>query len=119
MKNTNEKQIKRLRRKMHIRKKIRGTAERPRICVNRTNKHIYVQVIDDQNQQTIAAVNTCQKDNRELKMNVKNALKIGEILGKKLKELKVSNVVFDRNGFKYHGIVKAVADGVRKSGLSF
>ncbi len=119
MKKIDDKKRKRLQRKRHIRKSIYGTAERPRMTVFRSNKYVYIQVVDDDKGVTLAAVNNRQKENVELKTNVENASKLGEMIGTKLKEQSVGTVVFDRNGYKYHGIVKAIADGARKTGLQF
>ena len=119
MKKIGEKLRKRLQRKRHIRKQIFGTAERPRMTVHRSNRFVYIQVIDDVKGVTIAAVNNRQKDNADLKTNVENAEKLGEKIGQKLKEQSVSTIVFDRNGYKYHGVVKAIAEGARKTGLKF
>ncbi|WP_319478122.1 50S ribosomal protein L18 [Marispirochaeta aestuarii] len=119
MKKIEEKLRKRLQRKRHIRKQIFGTAERPRMTVYRSNRYVYIQVIDDASGVTIAAVNNRQKDSADLKTNVENAAKLGEKIGARLKEQSVDTVVFDRNGYKYHGIVKAIADGARKTGLKF
>ena len=105
-----------------VRSKISGTAEKPRLCIFKSSKHLYAQLIDDQAQATIAAVSTLSKDlTKELKgkPRLEAAGIIGEFIGKKAKELGVSQVVFDRSGYKYHGIVKNVAEGARKGGLQF
>jgi len=104
----------RLRRKRGIRKKIYGTAEKPRITVFKSDRYIYVQAIDDDKGQTL-----CTSSNLKLKekKTVEGASKVGKDLGKKLLELKIEKAVFDRNGYVYHGLVKALADGVRKAGI--
>ena len=107
------------RRKMHIRKRINGTADRPRMSVYRSNKHIYIQVIDDIEGKTLISTSNLEKEFKEMKSNVENAQKLGEVVGKRIKDAKINTVVFDRNGYRYHGIVKAVADGARKSGIKF
>lgn len=112
-----DKQRRRVRRKFRIRKKVYGTGVRPRMTVLKTNKHMYVQIIDDEQGKTIASACDLQKDLTNLKPSVANAEKLGEVVGKKLSELKVKSVVFDRNGYKYHGIVKAIAEGARKAGI--
>lgn len=112
-----DKQRRRLRRKYRIRKRVYGTTERPRMTVLKSNRHMYVQVIDDVEGKTIAAAADVQKDLVNLKPSVANAEKLGEVVGKRLVDLKVKSVVFDRNGYKYHGIVKAIAEGVRKAGI--
>ena len=112
----------RLRRKASIRKRVRGTAERPRLSVFRSLKHIYVQAIDDTNEIVLAAASDLEASLRdELKPLKKRerAAKIGEAIGKKLIDKQVKRVVFDRNGFIYHGRVKEVAEGARKAGLEF
>ena len=119
MKKILEKQRKRMQRKRHIRKSIVGTAERPRMSVFRSNRYVYIQVIDDSKGVTIASINNRQKEHAKLKTNVENAVKLGELIGAKVREKDVASVVFDRNGYKYHGVVKAIAEGARKSGLKF
>ncbi len=119
MKQVNNKRRKKLKRKIHIRKRIFGTPERPRMSVYRSNKHLYVQVIDDTTGVTIASASNLDVELKALKNNVADAVKIGEAIGQKLVEKKIEAVVFDRNGYLYHGIVKSIADGARKSGLKF
>jgi large subunit ribosomal protein L18 len=112
-----DKQRRRTRRKTRIRKKILGTSLRPRITVFKSNRHVYVQVVDDSKGVTIASGAGLEKEMRGLRPTVENAAKLGELVGARLKEKGIGTVVFDRNGYLYHGIVKAVADGVRKSGI--
>jgi len=112
-----DKQRRRLKRKFRIKKKIVGTSERPRMSVFRSNRHLYVQVIDDAKGMTIASAADVEKELSSLKPNVANAEKLGEAIGAKLKERNVQAVVFDRNGYIYHGVVKAVAEGARKAGI--
>jgi len=114
-----EKDRKRLKRKIHIRKDLSGTAEKPRLTVTRSNKALYMQVIDDTKGQTLAAVSTLEKELRNIKVTVKGAAELGEIMGKRLMEKNITTVVFDRNGYLYHGRVKAMADGARKAGVKF
>ncbi len=114
-----EKSRKRGKRKMHIRKRITGTAERPRISVFRSNRHLYIQAIDDQEGKTLVSASNLENELSELKNSVEAAQKLGEEFGKRLHEKNLKTVVFDRNGYKYHGIVKAVADGTRKAGIEF
>lgn len=112
----------RLRRKRSIRKKISGTAERPRLSVYRSNKHIYVQVIDDVAGTTLASISTESPSVRESvsdKKKTEAAQVVGQKIAEKCKELSIENVIFDRNGFIYHGRVKAVAEGAREGGLKF
>ncbi|MEM7146880.1 MAG: 50S ribosomal protein L18 [Verrucomicrobiota bacterium] len=110
-----------LRHRVHrrIRKKVRGSAERPRLAVNFSNKNIYAQLIDDDKGVTVAAASTRDKEVGEAKANKETALKVGQLIAKRAKSAKVSNVVFDRGGFIYHGKVKALADAAREEGLQF
>ena len=119
MKRVEEKGKRRKRRKKHIRKSIFGTAVKPRMTVFRSAKNMYVQVIDDNAGSTIASASTMEESFKDLKNNVENAGKLGAAIGEKLKAKKISTVVFDRNGYLYHGIVKGIADGARKSGIKF
>jgi large subunit ribosomal protein L18 len=119
MKRIQEKQNKRRRRKLHVRKHISGTNERPRLSVYRSSKHMYIQAIDDVNSATIASASTMEKDHQDLKNNVENAKKIGIILGERLKAKNIEKAVFDRNGYPYRGIVKGIAEGAREAGLKF
>ncbi len=109
------------RRKLGIRKKISGTTERPRMSVFRSNKHIYVQVIDDSTGRTIAAASTLSPElEGKLEGDKKEAAKlVGELAAKKCLAAKVEAVVFDRNGFIYTGRIAALADGARSGGLQF
>ena len=118
-KKMNDKNRKRLHRKVHIRKSIYGTAERPRMSITRSNKNISVQVIDDDEGKTLASISTLEKEFVALKPNTEGAAKLGEALGVRLKDKKIAKVVFDRNGYLYHGVVKAFADGARKAGIEF
>ena len=119
MKRILDKIRKRTQRKRHIRKRISGTSDRPRMTVFRSNKNLYVQIIDDLKGVTIASANTMEKENIKLTANVKSGEKIGEIIGERLKAKKIDQIVFDRNGYLYHGVVKAIADGARKAGIKF
>ena len=114
-----EKDRKRIKRKFHIRKAISGTAERPRLSVTRSNKALYMQVIDDAKGHTLAAASTLEKDLRRIKPTVAGAAELGEIMGKRLLEKNITTIVFDRNGYLYHGLIKAMADGTRKAGVKF
>jgi len=114
-----EKDRKRLRRKIHIRKRVSGTTECPRMTVTKSNRRISVQVIDDTKGHTLACASTLEKELRNIKATVEGAGKLGEIMGKRLLEKNIKTVVFDRNGYLYHGIVKALADGSRKAGIVF
>lgn len=109
----------RIHRKFHIRKAVRGTQARPRLTVTKSNKNLIMQVIDDDAEKTLAFISTLEKDFANLKPTVKDAEKLGEAFGARLKEKNISTVVFDRNGYLYHGVVKALADGTRKAGIVF
>ncbi len=118
----NPKARRRQRRKYSQRKRISGTAARPRLSVFRSNSHIYAQAIDDVNQVTLAAASDLDagiKGGADGKDKSAVAKLVGELVGKKLREKDVNTVVFDRNGFNYHGRVKALADGAREAGLEF
>jgi large subunit ribosomal protein L18 len=119
MKRLIEKRNRRKRRKMSIRRKISGTAECPRVSVFKSNKHLYAQVIDDTVGRTLVSVSSRAGDTKGLKPNVADGAKLGEVLGRQMKEAKIEKAVFDRNGHLFHGVVKAVADGARKAGISF
>ena len=114
-----EKDRKRLKRKIHIRKTLNGTPERPRMTVYRSNKSLSIQVIDDTKGNTLASASMLEKDLQNIKMNVAGAGQLGEVMGKRLLEKNIKTVVFDRNGYLYHGLIKALADGTRKAGISF
>ena len=113
---------KRFRRKQSIRKRLEGSTERPRLSIFRTSSHMYAQIIDDTTGNTIVSASTLSK---ELKGKIKStgnidaAKKVGELLSKVAKKNKISTVAFDRNGFLYHGRVKALADAAREGGLEF
>jgi len=119
---TNPKVSARLRRKTRFWKKNTGTTERPRLCVYRSNKHIFAQIIDDQKRVTLTSCSTLSKDLilSDVKAGtIPAARQVGQRLAKKALELNIQTVVFDRNGFLFHGRVKALADGAREAGLEF
>ena len=108
------------RRHRRVRKKIMGTAERPRLAVFRSNKHVYVQAIDDIAGRTLAAASTVEADQRAGATATVDAAKgVGLLVAQRAKEAGITTVVFDRGGFSYHGRVAAVADGAREGGLVF
>lgn len=109
----------RRRRKIRIRKKIAGTADRPRLVVFRSNAHLYAQLVDDDNGVTIASSSTQTLEGEGMKANCKSATAVGKDIASKAKDKKIETVVFDRNGFIYHGKIKAIADGAREGGLKF
>ncbi|GLH65591.1 MULTISPECIES: 50S ribosomal protein L18 [Bacillaceae] len=111
-----------VRKKRHarVRKKIFGTAERPRLNVFRSNKHIYAQIIDDMKAVTIVSASTLDKEfDLESTGNIEAAKKVGELVAKRALEKGIKKVVFDRGGYLYHGRVKALADAAREAGLEF
>lgn len=107
----------RLRRQLRIRAKISGSAVRPRLSVYRSNANIYAQLIDDVNGKTLCAASDLKITDKLTKSQ--RAAKVGEEIASKAKELKISEIVFDRGGFAYHGRVKALADAARSTGLKF
>ena len=108
------------RRHRRVRKKVTGTSERPRLAVFRSNKHIYVQAIDDIARSTIAAASTMEVALRSGSTGTVDAAReVGKLVGERAKAAGINSVVFDRGGFKYHGRVAAVADGAREAGLEF
>lgn len=112
-----DKKARRERRARRHQDVLKGTASRPRVVVNRTNKAIYAQIVDD-----TKGVTLCSSSSRALNLpglTVENAQKVGEDLGRKAVAQGISEVVFDRNGYLYHGRVKALADGLRSAGLKF
>ena len=109
---------KRLKRRRRVRAKIRGTAERPRIAVFRSNRGIFAQLIDDDAGRTLAAVNWTEADLRDLKP-MEQAARTGALIAERAKAAGVETVVFDRGGYRYHGRVKALAEGAREGGLTF
>jgi large subunit ribosomal protein L18 len=118
-----KKKTSRLRAKIKIRKRISGTPEKPRLSVYRSLNNIYAQIIDDTTGNTLVAVSSLNKeaktDVQTIKGKTNKSKLIGNILAKKALEKNIKNVVFDRNGFRYHGRVKALADGAREGGLQF
>jgi len=119
-KHTSARIASRLRRQVRGRKKLSGTAERPRLVVTRSTKHITVQVVDDLAGRTLASASTMEADLRSLEGDKSvNARKVGELVAERAKAAGVEGVVFDRAGNKYHGRVAALADGAREGGLAF
>ncbi len=120
---TTIKRAARIRRKQHIRKKVQGTADKPRLVVFRSAKHIYAQLIDDDAGNTLVAYTSNSKDAKEKLKDAKSkidiAFKAGMEIAERAKARGIKRVVFDRNGYLYHGRVKAVAEGARKAGLEF
>ena len=109
---------KRLRRRRRVRAKVRGTAERPRLSVFRSNRGVSAQLIDDVDGRTLAAVNWTEADLKGLQ-STEQAKKVGELIAERAKAAGVETVVFDRGGYQYHGRVRALAEGAREGGLRF
>jgi large subunit ribosomal protein L18 len=109
---------KRQRRKLHIRKNLWGSADVPRINVYRSNRYVYVQAVNDDEGKTLMGMSTKVLKKKENEKPAETAMRLGEEFGKKLKAKKISRVVFDRAGYKFHGRVKALAEGIRKSGIN-
>ncbi len=114
-----DRKMERARRHLRIRKKISGTQERPRLCVYRSNKNIYVQLIDDVAQKTIIAASTLDKEIKTKYANKQAAKEVGALIAKRAKDKKIETVVFDRGGYIYHGIIKELAEAAREGGLKF
>jgi large subunit ribosomal protein L18 len=117
-----ERQEARKKRQVRVRRKIRGSAQRPRLCVFRSAKHIYAQIIEDATGATLVAVSTVSKDvggDLNYGGNVEAAKLVGKKIAERALAKNITQVVFDRNGFLYHGRVKALADAAREAGLSF
>lgn len=114
---------KRLKNKIKIRKKISGTAERPRLAVYKSLKQIYTQLIDDSNGVTLLSASSLSKeilkDVKDAKSKIDKSKVVGKLLAEKAKEKGIETVVFDRSGYRYHGRVQAIADGAREGGLKF
>ncbi|CAG4989112.1 50S ribosomal protein L18 [Dyadobacter sp. CECT 9275] len=109
----------RTRLKLHIRKRVKGSTERPRLSVFRSNTSIYAQIIDDVNGITLVSASTHELGEKKASSNIAAALEVGKKIAGKAQEAGISAVVFDRNGYLYHGKVKALAEGAREGGLKF
>jgi large subunit ribosomal protein L18 len=112
------KEQRRLRRRRRVRARVKGTAERPRLSVFRSNKGIFAQLVDDTKGHTVAAVNWIEPELRELGAT-EQATRAGKLLAERAKAAGIETCVFDRGGYQYHGRVKALADGAREGGLAF
>jgi large subunit ribosomal protein L18 len=115
-KHTSERKVNRLKKKIRIRKTVNGTEERPRLCVFRSGKHIYAQIINDVAGHTLVSVSSVGKDD---KAGIEMAKTIGMEVAKAASTKNIKSVVFDRNGYLYHGRVKSLAEGAREGGLNF
>ena len=114
-----DRKAERQRRHIRVRRKISGTAERPRLCVYRSNSNIYVQIIDDVAGNTICQASTLDKEVKIKHANKEAAKEVGALIAKRAKAKKVETVVFDRGGYIYHGVVKELAEAAREGGLKF
>ena len=114
-----DRKMERTRRHLRVRRKISGTAERPRLCVYRSNTNIYVQVIDDVAGNTLVSASTLDKEITTKHANKEAAKELGALIAKKAKAKNIETVVFDRGGYIYHGVVKELAEAAREGGLKF
>lgn len=112
-------QLERARRHARVRNKISGTAERPRLCVFRSNANIYAQIIDDVAGNTIVSASTLDKEVKTKHANKEAAKEVGTLIAKRAQDKKIKTVVFDRGGYLYHGIIKELAEAAREAGLEF
>lgn len=117
--NKNSKKGQKEKRHRRVRAKIYGTEERPRLCVFKSNKHIYAQIINDEKGFTLASASDLEIKDLKKDKKIDLAQKVGELIAKKAKDKKIETVVFDRGGFRYHGRVKTLAEEARKQGLQF
>ncbi len=120
-KRTAARSVARARRHFSVRRKLSGTAERPRLVVYRSLKHIYAQIVDDRSGRTLAAASTVEADLRDhsSEKKVKQSTQVGLLIAKRAQDAGIKAVCFDRNGYLYHGRVKALADAARENGLEF
>ena len=114
-----DRKMERQRRHLRVRRKISGTAERPRLCVYRSNTNLYVQIIDDVAGNTLVAASTLDKEIKTKHANKEAAKELGTLIAKKAADKKIETVVFDRGGYIYHGVVKELAEAAREGGLKF
>ena len=112
-------QLERARRHARVRNKISGTAERPRLCVFRSNSNLYVQLVDDVAGNTLAQASTLDKEVKTKHANKEAAKEVGALIAKRALDKKIDTVVFDRGGYIYHGVVKELAEAAREGGLKF
>ena len=114
-----DRKLERARRHARVRNKVSGTAERPRLCVYRSNTNLYAQIIDDVAGNTLVAASTLDKEVKNKKANVEAAKEVGAVIAKKAAAKNIKTVVFDRGGYIYNGVVKALAEAAREGGLEF
>ena len=114
-----DRKMERTRRHIRVRRKVSGTADRPRLCVYRSNTNLYVQIIDDVAANTIVAASTLDKEIKNKHANKESAKELGTLIAKKALDKKIETVVFDRGGYIYHGVIKELAEAAREGGLKF
>ena len=114
-----DRKMERTRRHIRVRRKISGTAERPRLCVYRSNSNIYAQIIDDVAGNTLVQASTLDKEIKTKHANKEAAKEVGTLIAKRAAEKNIKSVVFDRGGYIYHGVVKELAEAAREGGLKF
>ena len=114
-----DRKFERTRRQLRVRAKISGTAERPRLCIYRSNTNIYAQIIDDVAGNTLVSASTLDKEVKTKHSNKEAAKEVGTLIAKKAKAKNIETVVFDRGGYIYHGVVKELAEAAREGGLKF
>ena len=114
-----DRKFERTRRHIRVRTKISGTAERPRLCVYRSNTNVYAQVIEDVAGKTLVSASTLDKEIKTKYANKEAAKEVGALIAKRCKDKKIEEVVFDRGGYIYHGVVKELAEAAREGGLKF
>ena len=114
-----DRKLERTRRHARVRTKVSGTAERPRLCVYRSNTNIYAQIIDDVAGNTLVSASTLDKEVKTKNSNVEAAKEVGALIAKRASAKKIQTVVYDRSGYIYHGVVKALAEAAREGGLEF
>lgn len=114
-----DRKFERTRRHIRVRRKISGTAERPRLCVYKSNSNIYAQVIDDVAGNTLVSASTLDKEVKTKHANIEAAKEVGTLIAKRATEKNIKSVVFDRSGYIYHGVVKELAEAAREGGLEF
>ena len=114
-----DRKFERTRRHLRVRRKISGTADRPRLCVYRSNTNIYVQIIDDVAGNTLVSASTLDKEVKTKHANKEAAKEVGTLIAKRASDKNIKTVVFDRSGYIYHGVVKELAEAAREGGLEF
>ncbi len=114
-----DRKLTRERRHIRVRRKISGTTECPRLCVYRSNKNLFVQIVDDVKQTTLVSASTLDKEIKTKHANKEAAKEVGALIAKRALEKNIKNVVYDRGGYVYHGVVKELAEAAREAGLEF